>query len=259
MKPCCLTTNDLSMEECFSSETRDAGVLVVHAQSGVAGAADALGADRGWRPTCPQTAEDAQQLIQADEDASSDHQTLGAALQAKKHKGLPWWAWIVTGSALGLAIVVGVLQVLEEYHKERVRLRVVKSGAGIEEARRAITRTFGSSELNEALRGIQTPPSSAPVSSIRQVSDGFGSPSPMQGRPPTLSFPAVFQAKQAQPTYNSASPLMQVSVPTSVPRGSYSPVRAGGHSPARVGGFSPMVQVANSQVYEASTRPSEPA
>lgn len=254
MKPCCLTTNDLSMEECFSSETRDAGVLVVHAQSGVAGAADALGADRGWRPTCPQTAEEAHQLIQADQDAPSDHQTLGAALQAKKHKGLPWWAWIVTGSALGLAVVVGVLQVLEEYHKERVRLRVVKSGAGIEEARRAITRTFGSSELDEVLRQI-SPPSSAPVSSIRQVSDGFGSPSPMQGRPPTLSFPPVFQAKQAQPTYNSASPLMQVSVP----RGSYSPVRAGGHSPARVGGFSPMVQVANSQVYQASTRPSEPA
>eukprot|EP00435_Cladocopium_sp_Y103_P021690 s3160_g5.t1 len=114
MVPCCLTTQDLGMEECYSAETRDVGVLVVQAQKGqgIGGsrAAHALGAERGWRQRCPVDAEEANTFILDDQD-ERESQALGASMHHKAEKALPWWAWIFIIGALGLAIIVGVAQV----------------------------------------------------------------------------------------------------------------------------------------------------
>ncbi|CAJ1331987.1 unnamed protein product, partial [Effrenium voratum] len=117
-------------------------------------------------------ADEAAEWINADKDAKL---TLGASPEnpesfvRRGHHSLPWWAWIVTGSALGLAVLAGILQVTHEKHRYRVRLRTIKGGEGIEEARRAITRTFGSEEMEEALRGVRTPSASVPTSSNLSV------------------------------------------------------------------------------------------
>lgn len=243
MVPCCLTTEDLGMEECYSAETRDVGVLLVQAQKGqgIGGsrAAHALGAERGWRRRCPVDAEEANTFILDDQD-DRESQALGVSMQHKAENALPWWGWIFIITALSLAIVVGVAQVLEEHHKERVRLRNVKSGEGIEEAREAIRRwTRSSSQIDVALREISSP-SSALMSHSQ-------SPSPQVARAAQLPvFPPVFQVNgtmQVQPAmaYSAVGPPLQSQA------GKLSPA-----SPAVAsGGFSPMVQVSHS-VYQAA-------
>eukprot|EP00435_Cladocopium_sp_Y103_P066588 s47_g28.t2 len=69
-------------------------------------------------------------------------------------------------------------KVLEEHHKERVRLRSIKSGEGIEEARRAISRwTRSSSQMSEALRQISSPSSALHLPDSQSPSRHY-SPSP---------------------------------------------------------------------------------
>lgn len=251
MAPCCLTTEELTMEECYGAETRDVGVLVVQAQKGqgIGGsrAARALGAVRGWRQRCPVDAEEANTFILDDQD-ERESQALGVSMH-KADNALPWWGWIFITAALGLAIVVGVAQVLEEHHKERVRLRSIKSGEGIEEARRAISRwTRSSTEMSEALRQISSPGSAlmpqshSPSPHSPQAAHAAHLPVFPPVFPPLLKVSGTMQQVQPAMAYSAVSPLMQ----SQAGNGGASPVKKAS------GGFSPMVQVSPS-VYQAAS------
>eukprot|EP00435_Cladocopium_sp_Y103_P066086 s47_g28.t1 len=135
-------------------------------------------------------------------------------------------------------------KVLEEHHKERVRLRSIKSGEGIEEARRAISRwTRSSSQMSEALRQISSPSSALHTQQSPSPSPHY-SPSPKAAHAAHLPvFQPVFQVQPAM-AYSAISPLMQ----SQAGNGGVSPVAA---RPAS-GGFSPMVQVSPA-VYQAAS------
>lgn len=262
MKPCCMVTSHLPMEECFRSEMRDAGALLVDAQGSTPGsvksglAAHALGADRGWRKLCPANASEASAFLVDQEDTKQifkQEAELGGEFRFKKGTGqerLPWWAWVVTSCALGLAVVANLMQVSVEWHRRRERLRTLRDGDGIDQAVRAITRTFGTAELEEALRDVVHTPQSVPNSSLRVPS----------GSSPYVQVPPVFPVFKANTASTVSNPVTSQAATVSIqsihipmmtqvsrhslgssPQVTTSPSAEVARCPA--GGFSPMVQV----------------